>query len=91
MSQVRVGKDVVVYPSNGGDWVSAHSGGMSTFSTPGPGKHWWELPAGFDCPDELVIINDHGNHFSWEPALDMPLVDYVRLLQSIEAAFSKIS
>jgi hypothetical protein len=91
MAHVRIGKDIDVYSQSGVDWVSARSGGVSTFSTPGFGANWWHLPAGSDYPDELAVVNDHGNHFNWEPSVDMPLADFLTLLAGVESNFRKIS
>ena len=91
LTHVRIGKDIVTYPSGGTDWVRARSGGVSTFSVPGPGRNWWLLPRGFDYPDELFVVNDHGNHYNWEPNVDLPLADFLRLLASVEPAFRKVS
>jgi hypothetical protein len=91
MTHVRVGKDVVTYTRAGVDWVAAGSGGVSTFATQGPGKNWWLLPAGFDCPEGLIVVNDHGNHYSWEPKVDLPLSAFVALLASVEPAFRRVS
>jgi len=91
MTKVRVGKDIATFQVNGIEWVALQSGGISTFSNQGPGKNWWMLPIGFDYPDELIVVNDHGNHFSWEPAIDMKLDDYVDLLAFVELAFAKVS
>ena len=91
MTHVRIGKDIVTYSKSGIDWVVALSGGVSTFSVQGYGKNWWLLPAGFDYSDELVVVNDHGNHYSWEPKVDLPLADFIGLLGSVEPGFRKIS
>jgi hypothetical protein len=91
LAHVRIGKDIDVFSQNGVDWVAAHSGGISTFATPGAGINWWLLLAGFDYPDELAVVNDHGDHFNWEPSADMPLADFLSLLASVETAFQKIS
>ena len=91
LAQVRNGKDIVAYLSQGVFWVAAHSGGVSTFSVQGPGKHWWLLPAGFDYPSELSVVNDHGEHYSWEPNVDLTLADFIALLASVEWAFRKVS
>ncbi len=91
MTQVRIGKDVLTYSAGGTDWVAARSGGVSTFSTLGPGRNWWVLPAGSDYPDDLIVVNDHGNHYSWEPNADLPLADFVTLLGSVEPAFRKVN
>jgi hypothetical protein len=91
LTHVRIGKDIVAFPSGGTDWVSARSGGVSTFSVQGPGPNWWLLAAGFDHPDDLLVVNDHGDHYNWEPNVDLPLADYIRLLASVEPAFRKFS
>ena len=91
MTHVRIGKDVTVFRRDGVDWVQARSGGVSTFATPGIGNLWWELPAGFEYPDDLIVVNDHGGHFSWEPQIDLPLTDFVALLKSIEPAFRQVT
>ena len=91
MTHVRVGKDVVTFFQNGIEYVRAHSGGVSTFSTPGPGRNWWVLPGESEYPDEISVINDHGDHYSWEPNVDLPLADFVALLATVEGAFARIS
>jgi hypothetical protein len=91
MTHVRIGKDIVAFQINGIDWVAASSGGVSTFSAQGSGKNWWLLPAGFDYPNELLVVNDHGNHYNWEPNVDMTLADFIALLATAEPAFRKVS
>ena len=91
LAHVRIGKDIGTYQRAGIAWVRARSGGVSTFSTRGPGKNWWLLPAGFEYPDDLLVVNDHGNHFNWEPNVDLPLADFIALLAAVEPAFSKVS
>jgi hypothetical protein len=91
MTHVRIGKDVLTRQIGGVDWVFAHSGGVSTFSSQGPGPNWWLLPAGFDYPVGLRVVNDHGNHHSWEADSDLALADYTALLAAVEPAFRKVS
>lgn len=91
MTHVRVGKDVVTYFQNGVEMVHAFSGGISTFAVRGPGQNWWILPGGTQYPDELSVINDHGDHYSWEPNVNMPLADYMGLLGTVERVFQKTS
>jgi hypothetical protein len=70
--------DLRSFTRNGLEWVVGRSGGISTFASaapPGRGRIW-RLPAGNLYPDELVLNNDHGNHWSWEPAQDMELSRY---------------
>jgi hypothetical protein len=49
------------------------------------------LPAGSEFPDEISVINDHGDHHNWEPDVDLPLVDFLALLASVEPAFIRVS
>ncbi len=53
--------------------------------------NWWLLPAGFDYPDELLVVNDHGNHYNWEPNVDLTLADFIALLRTAEPAFRKVN
>ena len=91
MDHVRAGKDIHTFEKNGALWVAARSGGVSTFSIQGPGKNWWELPQGYIYPDNLYVVNDHGNYYSWEPNVDMPLSDYVALLAALNPHFFKVN
>lgn len=91
MDHVRAGKDIYTFEKNGALWVAARSGGVSTFSIQDPGKNWWELPQGYIYPDNLYVVNDHGNHYSWEPHVDMPLSDYVVLLAALNPHFVKVN
>jgi hypothetical protein len=91
LARVRVGKDVTTLDRNGIAWVVARSGGVSTFSMPGPGRNWWLLPGGADYPNELIVVNDHGNHYNWEPAVDLALTDFITLLALVESGFRKVS
>jgi hypothetical protein len=91
MDHIRIGKDISVYQYLGSTWVKAHSGGVSTFSRQGWGKNWWELESEYEYPDDLLVINDHGTHYSWEPNKDMPLSTYKNLLATVNQAFTKVS
>jgi hypothetical protein len=42
-------------------------------------------------PDALAVVNDHGNHYSWEPRVEMPSTDYVVLLAAMNPHFIKVS
>ena len=82
--------DVASFTRNGVEWVAARSGGISTFASstpPGRGRIW-RLPAGVFYPDELLLDNDHGNHWSWEPAQDMELTRYRALLAAVGRNFA---
>jgi hypothetical protein len=81
--------DVMSFTRNGVQWVAARSGGISTFASstpPGRGRIW-RLPAGVLYSDELWLDNDHGNHWSWEPAQDMELTRYRALLAAVGRNF----
>ena len=89
MDHVRVGKDIASFEKEGALWVAARSGGVSTFSMQGFGRNWWRLPQGYISPDALFVVNDHGNHYSWEPRVAMSLADYVALLAAVNPYFVK--
>jgi hypothetical protein len=91
MDNVRVGKDIQTYDHHGQPWVAANSGGVSTFSVPSGQKHEYELPQGYNYDASLHVVNDHGDHFNWQPAHDMPLQTFIQLLQVVNSAFGKIS
>jgi hypothetical protein len=90
MDHVR-SQDVEVYENNGELWVVERSGGISTFSVQGLGKNWWLLAVGTEVPTELFLINDYGNHWSWEPNCTMPIEDYKSALRRIGDNFCKVS
>jgi hypothetical protein len=82
--------DVSAFMQNGVEWVSARSGGMSTFasSTPPGNGRIWRLPAGSPYSDELRLENDFNDHWQWEPAHDMEMALYRALLAAVGLKFS---
>jgi hypothetical protein len=90
LDHVRVGKDIEVFERDSVLWVRARSGGVSTFSRPAFGQHWWRLPQGYSYPDTLDVVNDHGHHYGWEPNVDMPLTEYVALLVAVHPHFIRV-
>jgi hypothetical protein len=56
-----------------------------------PSRNGWRLPAGTEYPDEISAINDHGDHYNWEPNVDLQLSDFVALLAAVEPACNRIS
>lgn len=86
---IRIPKDILCFEREGVSWVMARSGGISTFARPRRGRNWWILPAQTQYSDMLSLINDHDDHFLWEPAIDMPLDRFRRLLAELEAAFRR--
>jgi len=91
MDNVRGGKDIHSFERDSVLWVAARSGGVSTFSTQSFGKNWWRLPRGYSYPDTLYVVNDHGNHYNWEPNVDMPFSEYVALLAEVNPHFVRVS
>jgi hypothetical protein len=80
--------DVSSFTRNGVEWVVARSGGISTFASLPPGHgRIWRLPAGVLYSAELALNNDHGAHWSWEPAQDMELSRYRALLSAVGRNF----
>jgi len=90
MNHIRE-QDIEIIDRNGVSWVSANSGGISTFSIVGRGKNWWQLEKGISIPTELRVVNDHGNHYLWEPSYTMKVEDYTIALSSIGELFYKIN
>jgi hypothetical protein len=92
LDAVRPGIDVSVKPVNGVDWVDGTpNGGASTRSAIYPlrraSSRWWHLPAGSPYSSQLILRNDHGNHWLVEPATDMPLDVYENLLRALNGLF----
>lgn len=90
LDQPRVGLDITVFGQGGVDWVRGRSGGISTFDARDNtiSGRWWVLRSGTDYNDNLLYVwNDFGNHWSWEPAIDMPLTSYISALALVNAKF----
>ena len=90
LDHVRPGYDVITVARGGTERVLGRSGGVSTFATdppPGNGKVW-TLDAGTNYPDGILYLwNDQDDHWSWEPAVDMPLDDYRQALRDVNGKF----
>jgi len=74
---------------NGQEWVSGRSGGISTFASPvppGTGRIW-QLPRGSSYSDALYLVNDHSDHWLWEPTRDMEMSRYRALLIDVGRKF----
>ena len=84
-------KDVELYEKQGELWVAANSGGISTFAVLGYGKNWWRLDVGAEILNELRVVNDHGNHWLWEPIYTMPLEVYEMALRMMGEQFYKVN
>ena len=91
MDNVR-SQDVATYEDNGQVWVIVTlTGGISTFSTQISGKNFWKLNQGTDIPPELILVNDHDNHWLWKPSETMLLEKYKAALRLIGTYFYKVS
>lgn len=81
-------KDIYHFDVHSVQWVRAGTGGISTYDAPSPDQgRWWRLAAGYDYGPLLMVWNDDGNHWSWEPLADMPLSDYRALLDLANRVF----
>jgi hypothetical protein len=70
--------DIPVIQQNGVDWVTPLSGGVSTNEQRlAPARAWWLLPSGTIFNALLVVRNDHGSHWVWEPAQGMELAEFL--------------
>ncbi len=90
MDNVRF-QDVENYEINGELWVVGNSGGISTFAIQGLRKNWWKLDRDTDIPEELELVNDYGNHWSWEPRYTMRMEDYKAALRRVSDSFYKVN
>jgi hypothetical protein len=88
-------KDVDMQVARNGDvWVLALNGkGVSTWDHIDPtwnGKPW-RLPAGSLYNDHLLLLwNDSPGHWTWAPAHDMLIHEYVSCLAQVSARFVKV-
>lgn len=96
MDKVRVlphpNPEIDRYITVSGDvWVRAGTGGISTSEAIDPiwtGRPW-KLPMGSSYSDLLSLVNDGHGHWTWEPAADMLLTEYRRLLADLHLQFCK--
>jgi hypothetical protein len=85
--------EVVIQSRNGVDWVlSGRVGGASTLDAPkGLGGTWYRLPPNTIYDDAVFDLwPDFPGHWSWEPARDMLLSDYVTALAALNAEFTLV-
>jgi hypothetical protein len=92
LSAVRPGIDVIIFQYRGTTWVrGTPDGGASTTDSPwrlrSGTTRWWHLPSGALYDYRLIIRNDRGRHWLWEPAVDMRLADYRAMLTSVNQQF----
>ncbi|WP_449757751.1 Tse2 family ADP-ribosyltransferase toxin [Dendronalium phyllosphericum] len=55
------------------------------------GNNWWKLEQGTEIPSSLKIVNDYGNHWSWEPSYTMRMEEYKAALCLIGGLCYKVS
>lgn len=85
--------EIVVQVRNGVDWVLGPlQGGASTKEAPiGLGGTWYRLPKGTRYDGALLRVwNDYDDHWSWEPAQDMLLAEYVAALAALNGEFIRV-
>lgn len=84
--------DIQIYKKHGVDYVSKDTGGISTFDRekPGFGAFWWKIPKGTKIPSGLRVSMDFNpkpsanpTHYTIRPLFDMPLTQYVSLLEEL--------
>ena len=89
----RAQKDCVTYTKDGVIYVSANLTGFSCFNQitnrmRRQGKNIWKLKTGIVIRPELKLVKDqrrgHEGHFMLAPHKDMPLNDYIALIQELE-------
>jgi hypothetical protein len=90
--------DIETYEENNEIWVKAKTGGISTDANEAKmiaklkrGNYLWRLLQGSIYPDELILNNDVGTHWCWEPLENMPLYQYKAALVIVAALFEKVS
>jgi len=91
-------EDIKTYTRNAELWVDCKSGGISLFDKKGiPVKKWefYKLLAGKDIPHGLVITKDNWKenfqafHYTIRPNWDMPLKNFLMLLDKLAARLVK--
>ena len=83
--------DIQIIQKNAVDWVDPATGGISTFDQQiWAARTWWMIPKGTAFSDLLVVRNDHGSHWLWEPAQAMELAEYRKLLADLNAEFCRV-
>jgi hypothetical protein len=85
--------DFVIQPISGRDWVRGpKQGGASTLEVPiGLRGTWYLLPKGTGYDDAILFLwNDYPGHWSWEPAQDMLLVNFLDALKGLNTSFVRM-
>ena len=91
--------DIELYEKNNNTYVSKDTGGISTFNQQNPrfGKFWWVIPKGTKIPVGLRISKDFNSkpsskptHYTIRPVFDMPLSQYIGLLDELSASAERL-
>lgn len=91
--------DIKLFKRDGIDYVDKDSGGISTFEKElnGLSGAWWRIPRGTKIPAGLRISKDHNTrptlkptHYTIRPLLNMPLAEYVSLLESLARSAERV-
>ena len=83
--------DVLKYKNGNTEWVRAKQRGISTSGNmPSNQKNWWKVPKGTVVSNDIYIVNDYADHWAWAPAKDMPLSDFIKLMQNTNSKFTKL-
>jgi hypothetical protein len=90
LDHLRIGRDLLVHRRNGADWVGRMAGGPSSYDAKTALRGtWWRLPAGTQYGD-LLSLTEYpagSGHWLWQPAQDMQLVEFARLLALLNLEF----
>jgi hypothetical protein len=86
--------EIVVQNRAGVDWVlGPRQGGASTVISPMQLNNvvWYVLPIGTKYDDAVFDLwSDYQGHWSWEPARDMRLSDYLDALRALNPEFIRV-
>ncbi len=91
--------DIELFEKNNCSYVSKDTGGISTFNQQNLrfGKFWWVIPKGTKIPTGLRISQDFNSkpsskptHYTIRPITDMPLSQYIRLLDELSLSAERL-
>jgi hypothetical protein len=96
LDNVRPGHDAHTYLVNDVVWIRADGNGVSAFTDyDKTRKNWWKIPKGLPLPAKLKIVKDirpgFDNHYMVAPAFDMPLSEYIMLMDQIRAKCQRVT
>ncbi len=91
--------DIEIYKKDNIYFVAKDTGGISTFDREkaGFGQFWWKIPKGTKIPNGLRISRDfqqkpsiNPTHYTIRPLYDMPLSQYILLLEQLALSTEKM-